>query len=477
MAPARPVPDDAGPGRLSSGARRQLHVGAEPTDAGKRHCRPSLVPAPATAAPRHGRNVTRRRRGQAVAAARPGRHRRGGDGPSGAGAGRAVKRTPRRACAACSPSECCDGVCVDLASIQYCTAVARAARHTCDNASCTNTCAQWVHRLPQKSSTAGCERRRRSQKGGNCGIDCASSSIVEGLCKCSEGTADCDGEKEHGCEADTSRTRLAAAPAAKLVAAALCGRLCDCAVVLPTATRPPRTARSSLTTLILAALAGWIAALIRRASRWVCGCMQGFLDCDRACWVRDAHPDRILRHMTTVCPAQAPACDGIACSAGCGSLTPCGSSCVDTQLDLQNCGLRQGRRPNQTCVAGKRPAWPARRLRRQPDDCEANTTATARLRQLRDRLQRRCAVRRRQLRLCTLDPERLRGCVPAMLHRRPVQRRHLLHRRHLPQRRLRLGRGVRWWIGPCCAGTGCFGCCGDLDCGPGRFVAPISVSI
>ena len=77
---------------------------------------------------------------------------------------------------------------------------------TCDNSSCTNTCAQGFIDC-NKNVADGCEVNSAAdpKNCGNCGIACGAQMVcVGGECRCPKGTADCDGQKDNGCETDIS---------------------------------------------------------------------------------------------------------------------------------------------------------------------------------------------------------------------------------------------------------------------------------
>lgn len=283
----------------------------------------------------------------------------GGD-PGLAGAGGVADPPP---CATCLPSECCDGQCVDLRyDPKNCRACGdRCPGTTCDNSSCTNTCAQGFIDC-NRNVVDGCEVNPAidEQNCGNCLIVCGFQlECVDGNCVCPVGTADCDGIKENGCETDTSSDAASCGGCGKACSehqsclAGVCGcatGFSDCNQLLDDGCEAALTADGSCGSCSIDC--GPHGKCLAPGQ---CGCAPGFLDCDAlapGCEAAITEPNH-CGACDAACPVATPACDGTACSLGCGGLTACGASCVNIQQDPQNCGgCGKPVGLNQVCAAG-----------------------------------------------------------------------------------------------------------------------------
>jgi Galactose oxidase, central domain len=267
-------------------------------------------------------------------------------------------------CARCLATEtCCDGVCADL---RFDSNNCRTCGHgcpgtTCDNSSCTNTCAQGSIDC-NHNVVDGCEVNPAvdPKNCGNCGITCGFElECIEGSCVCPAGTADCDGVKANGCETDTSSDKASCGGCGKACSAneACSGGSCSCGVgflecnqLLTDGCEAAVTANDSCGSCGLDCGAHGLCVADGQ-----CGCAPGYLDCDNSvpgCETPASDPGH-CGACNVACPANMPACDGVKCSLGCGSLTTCGASCIDTKQDPENCGAcGKAVGLNQVCMAG-----------------------------------------------------------------------------------------------------------------------------
>ncbi len=313
----------------------------------------------------------------------------GGDAPvagGGADSGEGGSGGAAAPCSSCLPSEtCCADECVDLRfDSKNCRLCGLGCPGTtCDNSSCTNTCAQGFIDC-NHNVVDGCEVDPAKDPGncGNCGVICGFQlECAAGNCVCPAGTADCDGVKENGCEKDTSSDAANCGG---------CGQACgahqgcvtgaceceagfdDCNQLADDGCEAPLTADATCGSCSLDC--GLHGSCVGPGQ---CGCAVGYLECDAAvagCETATTDPTH-CGACTTLCQVPTPACDGVACITGCGALTTCGASCVDTQTDLENCGgCDKPVGVNQTCVAGK-PVCVAGygNCDADPTDCEVNT--------------------------------------------------------------------------------------------------------
>jgi hypothetical protein len=403
----------------------------------------------------------------------------GGMGPlGGAGDGGASNVDP---CAACSPEECCDGECVDLSfDAKNCHSCGHGCPGTtCDNSSCTNTCAQGFIDC-NKNVADGCEVNSAAdpKNCGNCGIACGFQMVcMGGVCMCPTGTADCDGQKENGCETDISSDSASCGQCFKACGAGqhCVASACSCQVGFADCNLAPEDGcEASLTG---DHSCGSCALDCQQHSKCVaagdCDCAPGYLDCDSGvpgCETPITDPNH-CGSCTNVCSAQTPACDGTSCNTGCGALTRCGSSCVDTQVDLQNCGgCGKAVGLNQTCVAGK-PSCVAGfgDCDANPADCETNTDTDA-------AHCGTCAIACKSGARCTAGSC---GCAPATPNDCGASCQQCCNDQQCSDgdsctadtcNNGSCGSGQACAGGGtvCCAGTGCFACCGDSDCAPGK---------
>lgn len=289
-------------------------------------------------------------------------------------------------CSACKPTEtCCDDVCVDT---RFDADNCRTCGHgcpgtTCDGSSCTNTCAQGFIDC-NHNVVDGCEVNPAidPKNCGNCGIECGFGlECVEGYCVCPAGTADCDGYKDNGCEVDTSSDKASCGGCGKACGTneACTAGLCGCAVgFLDCNGSAVDGCEASVTA---ADTCGSCQLDCGPHSTCVaagqCDCTTGYLNCDAqapGCETPTSDPLH-CGACNVSCPANLPACDGTSCNLGCNGLTACGSSCVDTKVDPENCGgCGKAVGQNQVCVAGK-PTCVAgyADCDANPNDCEVNT--------------------------------------------------------------------------------------------------------
>jgi hypothetical protein len=262
-----------------------------------------------------------------------------------------------------SHEECCNDVCVDTRfDPKNCLTCGHGCPGTtCNDSACTNTCAQGFVDC-NHNVVDGCEVNPASDPSncGNCGIACGFQlDCVKGYCVCPVGTADCDGDKENGCETDVTSDKTSCGACGKACAAgqACMGAQCQCAVGFldcndsaADGCEAPVTANDSCGSCSLDCGAHGLCVAAGE-----CGCAPGYLNCDGepGCETSVSDPAH-CGSCSVSCPANLPTCDGTQCTDGCGGLTLCGGSCVDTATDPENCGgCNKPLGENQTCVAGK----------------------------------------------------------------------------------------------------------------------------
>ena len=402
----------------------------------------------------------------------------GPDNAGAAGEGGAPSTDP---CASCFPSEtCCEGVCVDLAfDSKNCRACGKGCPGTtCDNSSCTNACAQGFIDC-NHNVVDGCEANAAvdPQNCGNCGIVCGFQlECVGGNCQCPKGTADCDGIKDNGCETDISSDPGRCGGCGKACGAGqqCLGGNCSCqAGFADCNVSPADGCEASLADAHSCGSCALDCGLHGTCvSPGVCGCMPGYLDCDAGvpgCETPITDPNH-CGACGTVCAAQTPACDGSGCSAGCGALTRCGSSCVDTQVDLQNCGgCGKPTGLNQACVAGKPVCVTGYGdCDANPNDCEVSTdTDTA-----------HCGSCLTACKAGALCAGGSCGCAPTTPYDCGSACQQCCSDGQCSDGDSCTADTCDAGVcksgsecaggGKCCAGTGCFSCCGDADCEVGQ---------
>lgn len=385
-------------------------------------------------------------------------------------------------CAACSAAECCNGQCVDLLSNpNHC----RECNHgcpgtTCDSSSCTNICAQPFLDCNQ-NVVDGCEVNPAidPKNCGNCGIECGFQlECVAGYCVCPAGTADCDGFRDNGCEIDTSSDNANCGGCGKPCGPnQMCsGGVCDCRPGFDDCNSAANDGcEADLTapgTCGECGLDCGIHGVCELGGR--CDCAANYLDCDAAvagCETPITDPNH-CGNCETACPAVTPVCDGGTCQNGCAGLMRCQDSCVDTDVDPENCGgCGELVGLNQICVAGQ-PQCAAGYddCDDDPKDCETNTQtdslhcsacgAACKAGAICDAGSCICAPSTpndcgssceqccddsqcSDGDSCTVDSCDDGVCAPA-------------------------GQECASG-GNCCAGTGCFECCGNDDCPQGRM--------
>jgi len=293
-------------------------------------------------------------------------------------------------CAHCGANEkCCEGACVDTRfDPNNCMMCGHGCPGTtCDSSSCTNTCAAPFIDC-NRNVVDGCEVNPAvdPKNCGNCGIECGFGlECVKGYCVCPVGTADCDGVKDNGCEVDTTSDKASCGACRKACASneACMDSQCGCGVgFLDCNAAPSDGCEASVTdnaTCGSCNLDCGPHGLCVAAGQ--CGCAPGYLDCDKGvpgCETPVNDPAH-CGACDVSCPANLPACDGTKCIIGCGALTACGASCVDTKTDPENCGgCAKPVGENQVCVAGK-PTCVAgfADCDANPLDCEVNTQTDA----------------------------------------------------------------------------------------------------
>ena len=385
-------------------------------------------------------------------------------------------------CAGCDADACCEGACVDLAfDPKNCHSCGHGCPGTtCDNSSCTNTCAQGFIDC-NKNVADGCEVNSAvdPQNCGNCTIICGFGlECVVGKCQCPKGTADCDGSKDNGCETDTSSDPASCDGCGKACSS---GQRCvastctcqigfaDCNLQPGDGCEAPLTNEHSCGSCDLDC--GVHSNCVAAGD---CDCEPGYLDCDAAvpgCETPKTDPNH-CGTCNTVCPAATPACDGTACNTGCGALTRCGSSCVDTQVDQQNCGgCGKPVGLNQKCVAGKAVCVTGYGdCDANPGDCEVNTDTDA-------AHCGSCPSACKTGALCTAGSC---ACAPTTPNDCGASCQQCCNDGQCSDgdscttdtcNNGLCGSGAVCSGGAlsCCAGTGCFACCGDADCPDGKI--------
>ncbi|HVU00601.1 MAG TPA: kelch repeat-containing protein [Polyangiaceae bacterium] len=406
----------------------------------------------------------------------------GGVGSGGAGAedGGTDALVPDP-CARCASTEtCCDGRCVDLRFDQAnCRACGRGCPGTtCDNSSCTNTCAQGFVDC-NRNVVDGCEVNAAvdPENCGNCGIACGFQlECAGGNCVCPEHTADCDGLKDNGCETDTSSNGQSCGQCGVTCGAnQVCvGGACVCATgfddcnhLADDGCEASLAADSTCGSCSVdcgdngACLAGG-----------TCGCKTGFLDCDDTVpgCETSANDPKHCGSCTKSCSAAAPSCDGKTCGVGCGTGTACGASCVDTKTDPLNCGgCGNAVGKNRICVAGK-PACASGFIDCDgvASDCETNSQTDA----------NHCGVCGTACKpgavcsagACTCSPATPNDCGGAC--RQCCSDAQCSDGNSCTADTCAGGVCISGTVcaggGKCCAGAGCFACCSDGDCGAGQ---------
>lgn len=270
----------------------------------------------------------------------------------------------RPPCADCTPNEkCCGGECVDTRfDPNHCMVCGHGCPGTtCESSSCTNTCQQGFVDC-NHNVVDGCEVNPASdpENCGNCGISCGFLlECVKGYCVCPPGTADCDGSKDNGCETDVTSDKSSCGGCGKAChpGQACTDASCECAVgFLECNGDSSDGCEASVTARVTCGSCSLdCGAHAVCVAAGTCGCAPGYLDCDPrvpGCETPVNDPAHCGGCGVT-CPAGLPACDGTHCTAGCGSLTACGGSCVDTLVDPENCGgCNKPLGLNQVCVAG-----------------------------------------------------------------------------------------------------------------------------
>jgi hypothetical protein len=384
-------------------------------------------------------------------------------------------------CLRCSATEdCCEGACVDL---RFDSKNCRTCGHgcpgtTCDNSSCTNTCAQGFIDC-NHNVVDGCEVNPAvdPQNCGNCGIACGFQlECVAGYCVCPVGTADCDGVKENGCETDTSSDKGSCGACGKACnpSEACSSGSCECAVgFLECNQLASDGCEASITANNSCGSCGFDCGPHGLCvADGQCGCMTGYLDCDSAlagCETPASDPAH-CGACGVACPAGMPACDGIKCSTGCGALTACGASCVDTKQDPENCGgCGKPVGANQICVAGKPTCvvgWAD--CDASPADCEVNTQIDA----------ANCGACNKPCKSGAQCEAGACACAPTTPNDCGATCQQCCNDTQCSDGNScsadTCSGGVCFFGeecatgGSCCSGTGCFGCCSDDDCLNGK---------
>jgi hypothetical protein len=383
-------------------------------------------------------------------------------------------------CADCGPNEkCCNDVCVDTRfDPRNCMACGHGCPGTtCESSSCTNTCQQGFVDC-NKNVVDGCEVNPASDPAncGNCGITCGFKlECVKGYCVCPTGTADCDSGKENGCETDITSDKSSCNGCGKACASGqLCAdSKCECAVgLLDCNANPSDGCEASVTaddTCGSCALDCGPHGLCVAAG--TCGCASGYLDCDAqvpGCETPVSDPAN-CGTCGVACPANLPACDGTQCIAGCGALTLCGASCVDTKTDPENCGACNA--PvgvNQSCVAGAPTCNAGFADCDSSPGCEVNTLADG----------ANCGGCNKPCKLGALCDSGSCACAPTTPNDCGATCAQCCNDGQCSDGNsctadvcsagtcstgLQCAGG-----GKCCAGTGCFDCCSDTDCTGGK---------
>ncbi|HVY31133.1 MAG TPA: kelch repeat-containing protein [Polyangiaceae bacterium] len=381
----------------------------------------------------------------------------------------------------CKPTEtCCDDGCVDT---RFDAANCRICGHgcpgtTCDGSSCTNTCAQGFIDC-NRNVVDGCEVNPAidPKNCGNCGIQCGFQlECVEGYCVCPAGTADCDGVKDNGCETDISSDKASCGACGKACGTneACADGKCGCAVGFldcnglgSDGCEASVTAASSCGSCSLDC--GQHGTCLAAGQ---CGCASGYLNCDPdvpGCETPTSDPQH-CGSCDVSCPLDLPACDGTSCNLGCNGLTACGSSCVDTQVNPENCGgCGKVVGTNQVCVGGK-PTCAAgfADCDQNPNDCEVDTRTDS----------QHCGSCNGVCKAGAECQSGSCGCSPATPNDCGAACQQCCSDSQctdgdsctadLCNAGVCVSSAECAGGGSCCAGTGCFECCSDGDCALGK---------
>ncbi|HKY41172.1 MAG TPA: kelch repeat-containing protein [Polyangiaceae bacterium] len=399
-------------------------------------------------------------------------------GAGGLGEGGAPVVPP---CADCSPEECCNGQCVNLElNPQHCSECNKGCPGTtCDNASCTNTCAQGFLDC-NHNVVDGCEINPAidPQNCGNCEVDCGFQFECQaGYCVCPDGTADCDGNKDNGCETDTTSDSSSCGGCGKACGAnqACANRICGCEVGFDDCNGLPDdgceadlTANGTCGSCDLDC--GPYSACVREGQ---CDCVPTHLECDdqiAGCETPITDPTH-CGDCDISCPAQSPVCDGVTCVDGCNGLTRCGDSCVDVLVDPANCGdCGETVGLNQICEDGQ-PACVG-----GYDDCDADPTSCETNTQTDVENCGACGDPCKSGAVCSAG---MCNCAPSTPNDCGASCEQCCDATQCSDGDLctvnTCSSGVCSFGakceagGNCCSGTGCFECCSDGDCAAGKM--------